>query len=237
MDINCDLGEGIGNDHAIMGYLGSCNIACGGHAGDMGSMRNTVMMAKEHGVKIGAHPSFVDRVNFGRKEIEVKRELLKAQLLEQIYSLREIALSVGMSLHHVKPHGALYNMAAKSDDMAELIIDVMGELDEKVFLYVPFNSVIENMARQRGMSICVEVFADRNYNDDFSLVSRSLPDAVIDDPVEIQLRVEKIIHDQSIRSINGLKRKAQIDTICVHGDHVNAVQIAKLLYDFKDQIN
>ena len=155
MDINCDLGEGMGNDDAIMVYLGSCNIACGGHAGDQQTMRHTVIMAKEHQVKIGAHPSFEDEVNFGRKEIVVERELLKSQLLQQILHLKEIAGSLGIGLHHVKPHGALYNMAAKSADMAELIIEVMQELDESIFLYVPFNSVIEDLAKQRGLPICV----------------------------------------------------------------------------------
>lgn len=237
MDINCDLGEGVGNDQEIMGYLDSCNIACGGHAGDSESMKNTVLMAKKHGVKIGAHPSFFDRVNFGRKEIELPKELLKSQLTEQIAKLSNIAASLGMRLHHVKPHGALYNLAAKSTDTAQLIIDVMDELDDKVFLYVPFNSVIENMARQRGMSVCVEAFADRNYNDDFTLVSRAEPYAVINDPKEIKLRIDEMIRQQAITSINGIKKKADIQTICLHGDHPNAVQIAKLLYNFKDQIN
>ena len=237
MDINCDLGEGIGNDHAIMAYLGSCNIACGGHAGDPESMRNTVMMAKKYGVKIGAHPSFLDRDHFGRKEMEVSKQLLKSQLMEQIADLNEIAVSLGMRLHHVKPHGALYNLAATSEDMAELIIEVMQELDKNIFLYVPFNSVIENLARQRGISICVEVFADRNYNDDFSLVSRRESHAIIEDPKEIKIRVDEMIRKHCITSFNGVTKKADIDTICIHGDHVNAVQIAKLLYDFKNQIN
>lgn len=237
MDINCDLGEGIGNDQEIMAYLDSCNIACGGHAGDTKSMRDTVMMAKKYGVKIGAHPSFIDRDHFGRKELEVPRQLLKIQLLEQISKLNEIAASIGLRLHHVKPHGALYNLAAKSEDLAELVIEVMQELDNDISLYVPFNSVIENLARQRGISICVEVFADRNYNDDFSLVSRTAHNAIIVDPEEIKCRVEEMITQQCVTSVNKVTKKADIDTICIHGDHVNAVQIAKLLYDFKHQIN
>jgi len=237
MDINCDLGEGIGNDHMIMPYLGSCNIACGGHTGNVDSMRHTVRLAKEHGVKIGAHPSFFDRENFGRKEIEVPRELLKSQLIAQISSLKEIATSFGMNLHHVKPHGALYNLAATSVEMAELIIDVMENLDDNIFLYVPFNSVIESVAKKRGVSSFVEAFADRNYNDDFTLVSRTERYAVIDDPKDIKLRVDEMIKQHAITSINGIKKKADIQTICLHGDHPNAVQIAKLLYNFKDQIN
>ncbi len=152
MDINCDLGEGIGNDEAIMPYLGSCNIACGGHAGDSESMKTAVLLARKHDVKIGAHPSFLDPVNFGRKEMNVPSELLKRQLTDQIFELKEIASSFGMSLHHVKPHGALYNLAAKSVETAELIIDIMQDLEDTIYLYVPFNSVIESLAEKRGVS-------------------------------------------------------------------------------------
>lgn len=237
MDINCDLGEGIGNDQDIMPYLGSCNIACGGHAGDTESMRKTVLLARDHGVKIGAHPSFLDRVNFGRKVMNIPSELLKNQLKNQIFDLKEITSSLGMSLHHVKPHGALYNLAAKSVETAELIIDIMEDLGDQISLYVPFNSVIEHLAERRGISRCIEVFADRNYNDDFSLVARNQPNAIIDDPEEIKLRVDKMIRKGSVTSINGLKKETNIQTICIHGDHPQAVQIAKKLYNFKDQIN
>ena len=237
MDINCDLGEGIGNDQAIMPYLGSCNIACGGHAGDKESMRNTVMLAQKYGVKIGAHPSFLDRVNFGRKEMDVPSEILKRQLTEQIFELKEITSSLGLTLHHVKPHGALYNLAAKSVDTAELIIDIMQDLGVETYLYVPFNSMIERLADKKGVSYCVEVFADRNYNDDFSLVPRTEPNAIIEDPEAIRLRVDEMIKKRAVTSINGLEKKADIQTICLHGDHKNAIQTAKLLYNFKDQIN
>lgn len=237
MDINCDLGEGIGNDQAIMRYLGSCNIACGGHTGNEETMRGSVSLAKENHVKIGAHPSFVDHENFGRKEIEVPKQLLKRQLLDQIVSLIEITAMFNMKLHHVKPHGALYNLAAKSVDTAELILEVMQELDKNLFLYVPFNSVIENLARQKGIPICVEYFADRNYNDDFTLVSRTKPYAIIADPQDIKRRVDEMLKKGSVTSVNGVEKKADIHTICIHGDHVNAVQIAKLLYNHKEQIN
>jgi len=237
MDINCDLGEGIGNDQAIMPYLGSCNIACGGHTGDLESMRSTVMLAREHGVNIGAHPSFLDRINFGRKEINVPSELLKQQISDQIFVLKDIASSLGVSLHHVKPHGALYNLAAKSVETAELIIDIMQDLGDEIYLYVPFNSVIERLSEKRGVSRCIEVFADRNYNDDFSLVARTEPNAIIEDPEEIKLRVNEMIKKCAVTSINGIKMKTEIQTICLHGDHTNAVQIAKTLYNFKDQNN
>ena len=237
MDINCDLGEGIGNDEVIMEFIGSCNIACGGHAGDLETMRRTVMMAKDFHVKIGAHPSFMDRLHFGRQVIEVSKETLKTQLLDQIHSLLKVLDSFGLPLHHVKPHGALYNLIAKSEEMSALMLEVMQELDEKTLLYVPFDSEIESLARSKGVPIWIEAFADRNYNDDFSLMSRSMPEAVINDPEEVRVRVENIIQNKELTSINGITKKAHIDTICLHGDHENAVDIAKILYDFKDQIN
>ena len=237
MDINCDLGEGVGNDSAIMKYLDSCNIACGGHTGDAASMRDTVVLAQTHDVKIGAHPSFEDPANFGRKEMQLPHELLKQQLLKQINSLNRICASLGISLHHVKAHGALYNLAASSLEMAGLLIEVMQELDQKLKLYVPFNSILEKMAPEKGVSIAVEVFADRNYNDDFSLVSRESPFAVIDDPEQVKSRVKRMIEKQCVTSINGLEKHVEFDTVCIHGDHLHAVETANLLYDLKKQIN
>lgn len=237
MDINCDLGEGIGNDAHLMKYLGSCNIACGGHTGSFETMKQTLLLAKKHGVNVGAHPSFIDPENFGRKELLVPDKLLIAQLLNQINTLIEIADSLDIQLHHIKPHGALYNMAAKSEDTAQVIIEVMKNFSDKLILYVPFNSKIENLAKKEGISIFREAFADRNYNDDFSLVSRSKPFAIIENAQDVKNRVNDIINNQYITSINGAIMKAKIDTVCVHGDHVNALQVVKLLAGFKTEIN
>ena len=220
-----------------MEFIGSCNIACGGHARDLETMRRPVIMAKDFHVKIGAHPSFVDRLHFGRKVVKVSKETLKTQLLDQIHSLLRVLDSFGLPLHHVKPHGALYNVIAKSEEMSAMMLEVMQELDDKILLYVPFDSEIEKLARSKGVPIWIEAFADRNYNDDFSLMSRSKPEAVINDPEEVKVRVENMIQNRQLTSMNGVTRQAHIDTICLHGDHENAVDIAKILYDFKDQIN
>lgn len=237
MDVNCDLGEGVGNDSDLMKYIGSCNIACGGHAGDFETMKNTLLLAKRYDVKIGAHPSFMDRSNFGRKELIVPKDLLVKQLVAQIKSLIEIAGTLDMKLHHVKPHGALYNMAARSKETAQVIVEVMKNFSNRLFLYVPFNSEIEILAKTNGILVKTEAFADRNYTDDFSLVPRSEPFSVIENKEKIRNRVLDIFKNQCVTSVNGIKTKTHIDTVCVHGDHVNAVEITRILSDLKTDLN
>jgi UPF0271 protein len=231
MDINCDLGEGIGNDADLMPYLSSCNIACGGHAGDRETMIFTMRLAKEHDVKIGAHPSFEDRPNFGRKEIYVPRERLRSQLIHQIAELGALARLEDVEIHHVKPHGSLYNMAARSSDLAKLIVNVLGFFKEDLVLYVPFGSQLERKSKEAGIPYAVEAFADRNYNDAFGLVPRSEPEAVITDPEEIRERVERMINKGEVVSVSGKVRHVDIDTICIHGDNPSAVDIARELAD------
>ena len=229
MDINCDLGEGIGRDADLMPYLGSCNIACGGHAGDRETMLAAMRLAKENNVKIGAHPSFEDRPNFGRKEIYVPRERLRSQLIHQIAELSALARLEDVKIHHVKPHGALYNMAARSSELASMIVNVLGFFKEDLLLYVPFDSQMERKAKEAGIPYAVEAFADRNYNDDFSLVPRSEPEAVLEDPKKIRDRVERMIRNGEIVSVSGKVKHVEIDTICIHGDNPSAVEIAKEL--------
>ena len=229
MDINCDLGEGIGTDADLMPYLSSCNIACGGHAGDRETMLSTMRLAKEHDVKIGAHPSFEDRPNFGRKEMYVPPERLRSQLIHQIAELGALARLEDMEIHHVKPHGALYNMAARSSDLARLIVNVLGFFNEDLVLYVPFGSHMERKAKEAGIPYAVEAFADRNYDDSFGLVPRIEPEAVIKDPVKIRERVERMIRKGEVVSVSGKVRHVEIDTICIHGDNPSAVEIAREL--------
>jgi len=135
MDINCDLGEGIGNDERIIPFINSCNIACGGHAGDALSMKTTVLLAKKFGLKVGAHPSFPDRENFGRKIMQLSNHELRSELMRQINNLNQIAKNENVTLHHIKPHGALYNLAAINDDIAEVIVDVIRTFNENLILY------------------------------------------------------------------------------------------------------
>ena len=233
MDINCDLGEGMKNDHRIMAYLDSCNIACGGHAGDRETMINTLRLARKHGVKAGAHPSFEDRKNFGRKEVSVPQDVLRAQLIHQIGVLNDLAKGENIRLHHVKAHGALYNMAWKSDEMATVLIEAVQFFNQNLCIYAPFDSALERKAKEAGMPIMIEIFADRNYDDDFTLVSRMHPKAVITEVAEVRKRVEKIIRDGSLISLHGKKRSINFDTLCVHGDHPHAVEIVKELRDLK----
>lgn len=230
MDINCDLGEGIGNDADIMQYIGSCSIACGGHAGDRETMLATIRLAKEHEVKIGAHPSYEDRNNFGRTEMYVPPEQLRSQLIHQIAELSVLAKLEDIELHHVKPHGALYNMAARSADLANLIIDVVSFFKEDITLYVPFGSQLERKAREAGIPYAIEAFSDRNYNDQFQLLSRDHADAVIQDPALVCDRVSRMIRNSEVVSVTGKVKKVEVDTVCIHGDNPMAVEIARELY-------
>ncbi len=232
MDINCDLGEGIGNDAEIMPFISSCNIACGGHAGNASTMKTTVLLAKKFGLKVGAHPSFRDKENFGRKNMQMSNQELKLELIGQIKNLKEIANNENVTLHHIKPHGALYNLAAKDEAIADVIIDVLKTIDEKLMLYVPYKSVISKKAKTMGISYFYEAFADRNYEYDLTLVSRNMPNAVIQEPSLIVKRVKRMVEKQEVLSIFNKIIKIKVDTICVHGDNPNAIEIAKSLSNF-----
>ena len=181
IDINVDVGQGIGNESQLMPYVSSCNIACGGHAGNSTTMRNVIKLAQKHHVKIGAHPSYPDFENFGRKPMKMASRALFASLKEQINDLITIIQEENALLHHIKPHGALYNMAITDTGIATTIVDVMKSMALPIKLYVPYKSVIEVLAMQNNIQITYEAFADRNYNDDLSLVSRSEKNALISD--------------------------------------------------------
>jgi len=229
MDINCDLGEGLKNDAQIMPYISSCNIACGAHAGDKKLMKTTVLLAKEYKVKIGAHPSFADRENFGRKEMYVPKDLLKEQIVDQIKLLKEITEKNGGVLHHVKPHGALYNMAAKNRDIAKTVIEAVQSIDKGLILYIPFGSVIAKELLNRNHPFYYESFADRVYLDDLTLMLRKETGSVIENPQRVLKRVKQLINLGTIKTFQGNNIKIESDTVCVHGDNPNAVQIVKSL--------
>ena len=237
MDINCDLGEGMGIDAELMPYLTSCNIACGGHAGDRKSMLSSIHLATKYNVKIGAHPSFEDRSNFGRMEMDIESDALKSQLIHQIAELSLLAKLEGAELTHVKPHGALYNLAARDKKYAKVIIEVLKFFKEDFLLFVPFGSLIEEMAQQVGLPYSVEAFADRNYDDDFRLLPRGMEKAVLTDPEEISQRVRKMLVQGEVSSVEGLRKSVSIDTICLHGDNPRALDIAKALHHLKMELN
>ncbi|MGY6742383.1 MAG: 5-oxoprolinase subunit PxpA [Cecembia sp.] len=229
MDINCDLGEGLDNDAKLMPFLDSCNIACGGHAGDEESMRHTVRLAKIFKVKPGAHPSYPDTLHFGRKVMDISIQVLKAQVIHQIQTLIKICEEEKYPLHHIKPHGALYNELAKNHELALMFCDLMEENFFNYVLYCPPHSIIEEIARQRGITVMLEVFADRNYNEDYSLVSRTQPDAVLTDKEEALAHVKRIMEEKRIKTLSGLFISIYADTLCIHGDNPNALEILKLI--------
>ena len=229
IDINADVGEGIGNEAELMPYLSSCNIACGGHAGSPELIKTVIQLAKKHDVKIGAHPSFPDLQNFGRKEMNIPTNELVTSLKSQINEVLQLAKNLNVHLHHVKPHGALYNLAAKNTATAKLLVEIIKSFKEPLCLYVPPNSKIEAIAIQEGIPISYEVFIDRAYNDDYSLVSRKQPNALLVNFEDIISHSLRMIHQQKIKTISGNDLNITPDTYCIHGDHPNAVAILSAL--------
>lgn len=230
IDINADVGEGLANEHLLMPYLSSCNIACGGHAGDIDTMLNVVKLAKTHKVKIGAHPSFPDRLNFGRKILDMSPEDLFESLKMQIEALLGVLKSESLVINHIKPHGALYNLAAKDIKIASIVIEVIKSMPETIKLYAPFESEISKLAKSQYIEVVFEGFADRNYNEDLSLVSRQKPNALITKPEGVLDHVLNMICNQNVRTINEVEKPLFVDTICVHGDTKNAQEILKYLH-------
>ncbi|MAB49811.1 MAG: lactam utilization protein LamB [Flavobacteriaceae bacterium] len=229
VDINADVGEGLGNEALLMPYLSSCNIACGGHAGDAKTMTEVVRLAKNHKVKIGAHPSFPDPLNFGRTVMDISAADLYSSLKSQIRSLQQILHNENAQLHHIKPHGALYNLVAKDEKTARIIIEVVKSIAMPIQLYVPYNSVISKLAEQEKISVTFEAFADRNYEEDLSLVSRKKEDAILHENSRILNHILGMIHREKVTTINGVEVPIKAATFCVHGDTKNALEILEFL--------
>lgn len=229
IDINVDVGEGDGNESQLIPYASSCNIACGGHAGNSETMRKAVKLAHQYRVKIGAHPSFPDVKNFGRKPMHIPCVALFTSLKEQINDLIKIIESQNAMLHHVKPHGALYNMAVTDTKIATAIIEVMKTMALPVKLYVPYKSVIETLALQNNIPVTYEAFADRNYNDDLTLVLRSEKHALINDADAMFEHVYRMIIKQKVKTITGAEVAIKAETFCLHGDSLNAASLVKKL--------
>ena len=232
--LNSDLGEGINIEKAIMPFLSSCSIACGGHTGDANTMREAIQIAVESSVKIGAHPSYPDKDGFGRMPISISNQDLSKSLISQINSLEQILNDFQKNLDHIKPHGALYNLSAKNYDLAMLIIEVIIQNYDSVYLYVPSGSLIEKLALENNVKIKKEIFLDRNYNSDNSLVSRNNDNAIIKSSKLMFDRIENITKDGFLLSISGKKIHLQADTFCVHGDSPNIVAYLNELNDICD---
>jgi len=224
VDLNCDLGEGAGHDAELMPFISSANIACGAHAGDEATMLETVALARAHRVRIGAHPGFADRANFGRRELNLSTAELRASIAQQITRLREMT-----ELHHVKLHGALYNLAAREPDIAAAALDAIEAVDRSVVVYALAGSQLVQVARARGFAVAEEVFADRRYRKDGTLVSRDEPGAMIADADDAVEQARRMVRDGVVRSIEGVDVAIAADTICLHGDGPHAVEFAKAL--------
>lgn len=226
IDLNCDMGEGIGNDAAIMPFISSANIACGAHAGDAATMRSAVRAAVAAGVAVGAHPGYADERGFGRRPVSLTSEELTASILEQLEALDTIARSEGAELRHVKPHGALYNAAARDAGLAETIAVAVAIFNRRLRLYGLSGGALIPAGVEAGLKVAREVFADRNYEPDGSLTPRSEPGAVISDPAEVAGRSLSLATEGKVRTSSGAEVDLEVDTICIHGDSPGAATMA-----------
>jgi UPF0271 protein len=229
IDINCDVGEGVGNEAALFPHISSCNIACGGHAGDTQSMRKIAILAHENNVKIGAHPSYPDKENFGRKVMQLSDQELQQSIRNQIDDFVKILINENLTLNHIKPHGALYNQIAKNKKLATVFLESIEDFRAHTTLYVPYASQVSEIADQRGFRIKYEAFGDRNYNDDLSLVSRRLPNAMLENPKDVFEHLFNIIEVGSVKSVTGEQIPIKADTFCIHGDTPSALEILMYL--------
>jgi len=234
VNLNADLGEGTNIEKVIMPFLSSCSIACGGHTGNTNTMSEAIQIAVESNVKIGAHPSYPDKDGFGRIPINISNKDLTKSLISQINSLKQILNDFQINLDHIKPHGALYNLSAKNYDLAMLLIEVIIQNYDDVFLYVPSGSLIEKLALENSVKIKKEVFLDRNYNSDNSLVSRNNDNAIIKSSKLMFDRIENITKNGFLLSHDGKKIHLKADTFCIHGDSPNIVDYLNELNDTYD---
>ena len=234
IDVNCDLGEypgtdNTGNDELIMPFISSANIACGFHAGDPFTIEKTIMLARKSGVKIGAHPSYPDRENFGRKSMRMSDNDLRETLIYQIRALKTIAEASGEILSHVKPHGALYNDAAADYNLAMVIVQAIKSVDNSLLLFGPYGSQLSRAAFDEGLKFVGEFFADRAYNDDGTLVSRKITGSVLHDTKMVIERVLKMVKDKEVITISGKTIPITAHTVCIHGDNELAPVFAREL--------
>ena len=237
IDLNADLGEADNaewarNEAEMLRYISSANIACGGHAGTKKSMRHMICGAKEHGVLIGAHPSYPDKAHFGRKSMTLGEDItiddLKASLLEQITTLAEIAAEEDTFISYVKPHGALYNDAVKDPDKAGLIAQLIAAIDPKLIFMGGPNSEMGRAATRHKLKFIAEGFIDRRYTDDGHLQSRSIEGAVIKDQKARLIQAKKLVTMQSVTTASGNELSIKVKTLCLHGDSAGAVETARL---------
>lgn len=229
IDINCDMGEGLDNEHVLMPLISSCNIACGAHAGSVAIMDRVLELAQKNQVKIGAHPGFADKANFGRKVLNISNEELQNSIEEQLHLFVQRAALQRAAVHHVKPHGALYNLIAVNEEKAAVVVKAIQQVFGKIKIYVPYNSVIEEVARANGLEIVYEAFADRNYNDNLTLVSRSEVNAILTEPKAIAAHVRRMATKGKVITLTGAEKEIKAHTFCIHGDNENVLKILQEL--------
>ena len=229
VDLNADLGEGSGHDAELFELISSANIATGFHAGDSDTMHAAISAAKKHEVAVGAHPSFFDRENFGRKELTISNEEVFDAVAYQLGIFQALACALDVRPNHVKPHGALYNMAVRDAKLADAIARAIKSVDPKLILFAPDKSELARAGEAHGLQIAREIFADRNYLNDGCLVPRTRPDALLHDPQEAAQRVLRMLRQGKVRSVEGRDVAVRGETICVHGDTPGAVEFAREL--------
>ena len=237
IDLNSDVGESygtykIGLDEAVIPLISSANIACGFHAGDPLVMAKTVSLAAENGVGLGAHPGLPDLMGFGRRVMDVSLEEIRHYVTYQVGALQAFATQRGLPLQHVKPHGALYNMAVRDTEISNVIAEVISGLDENLILVAlagPNRDELEAIATRYSIRVAFEFFADRAYNPDGSLLNRKLPGAVLHDDKAVAERVIKLVDHGSVTAVDGTEIELKADTICVHGDNPEALALVKTI--------
>ena len=232
ININCDLGEKSEHhsnkyDPDLLEIVNSANIACGYHAGDVSTMHDVVQISKKNGVSIGAHPSFNDPKNYGRERIYLTSYEVKKLIYDQYDILQKISIQHGQNVTHIKPHGALNNMACEDIELATTLANAINEISKDLIYLVPTGSKMEEAAKKLNMNIACEIFADRNYEDDGNLVSRKKPHALITDPEEAKKHVLTMVKNQSLNCHSGKQISCEIDSVCIHGDNESSLSTAK----------
>ncbi len=236
ININCDLGEkskfhSIENDPELLNIINSANIACGYHAGDEQTMDMVIKISKRNGVSVGAHPSFNDLENFGRKRIYLNSSEIKKLIINQYEILQAIAQKNDENVTHIKPHGALNNMACEDLELATVLAKTIHEINKDIIYLVPTGSQMEVAAKKNNMKIACEIFADRNYEDDGNLISRKKPNALIINPELAKKHVLNMVKNQAINCLSGKQIPCEIDSVCIHGDNKSSLATAKSIKD------
>ncbi len=234
ININCDLGEKSKHhsnkyDPDLLEIVNSANIACGFHAGDEETMHQVIEISKKNNVSIGAHPSFYDPENFGRKRINLSSSEIKKLIIDQYEILQKIAIKYNENVTHIKPHGALNNMACEDIELATILAKTISEINKDIIYLVPTGSKMEEAAKKFNMKIACEIFADRNYEDNGNLVSRKKPHALITDPEQAKNHVLAMVKNQSLNCHSGKQIPCEIDSICIHGDNLSSLKAAKVI--------